>query len=50
MKKILFKDEINWSGYVGALETAPDIEQTLALSCSTKTRGKESNGEAALSI
>lgn len=50
MKKLLFKDEINQSGYVGVLETARDIEQALALSCSTTSRGKKSKGEAILSI
>lgn len=43
MEKMLFKDEINQSGYFGVLETASEIEQALALSCNIMTGGEESN-------
>jgi len=49
-EKIFFKDKISQSGYFGILETVTEIEQALALSCSTTTRGEESNGEAILSV
>lgn len=43
MKTILFKDEINQTGYFSVLETANFIEQALALSQSITTRKEESN-------
>lgn len=38
MKTILFKDEINQTGYFSVLETDNFIEQVLALSQSITTR------------
>jgi len=49
MKTVLFKEEMNQSGYFGLLETSSFIEQVLSLSHSVTTRGQESN-EAILSI